>query len=361
MGGRPCLLLLAVALATGVAGLGGEREVDDSGSAWAGSDDAAIRPDGASPFKTTVLLLQGVRGAERRMFLQRLYDGIFMDVLTVQWGGIQAEDEEDPYHFLLGWRPWRGVDHPRSLPRDLESWPARSRLSQRGDRRPTFSCLPRVTYQEGCVPLILEVAKLRNPNATGFLTNHADFWLRPSTIVNETGLRLEALWHLKAGMVIHKPVPGGLDCLTGMAEIVNDRTWHWQGGRNNDSWHAIDRLHHAYGYDPTVCVGWADAFYVPRSAWGMFANVSHELGPIFHEVAIPTILQILHRHHGVPLQLDGRCWGGCCGGCRTTATILNHPCGHRMDLTQQAVRDTLASMLKEDLRTLGRRARYGTA
>uniref|UniRef100_A0A7S4RQR7 Uncharacterized protein n=1 Tax=Alexandrium monilatum TaxID=311494 RepID=A0A7S4RQR7_9DINO len=189
------------------------------------------------------------------------------------------------------------------------------------------------------------------------MTTHADFWFHPSAVVNETGLRLEAIWHLKSGMVINTPVPEDLHCLTGMAEIVGDRSWHWQGGKNDVSWRAIDRLHRAYGYDPTVCVGWSDAFYVPRSAWGMFSNVSHELGPIFHEVAIPTILQILHRHRGVPLQLDGRCWGGCCSRSQNTDDILTKPCGHRMDLTQQAVRDTLKSMLAEDLKTLRRRAR----
>jgi len=351
MGGRPCLLFLAVTLATGVAGLGREREVDDGGSAGAGSDDAAARPDGASPFKTTVLLLQGVRGAERRMFLQRLYDGIFMDVLTVQWGGMTAEDKEDPYHFILGTRT-----DARSLPSDLGSKSARSQLSKRGNRRPTFSCLPRMSYQEGCVPSILEVAKLRNPNATGFLTTHADFWFHPSAVVNETGLRLEAIWHLKGGMAIHKPVPGGLDCLTGEADILGDTTWHWFGRRNADSWRAINRLHQTYGYDPTVCIGWSDGWYLPRSAWDLFANVSSEFGPIVHEVAIPTVLQILHRHHDVPLQLDGRCWGDCGGVMRETDVILKWPCGHRMDLVQQATRDTLESMLVEDLKMLRRRA-----
>jgi len=360
MGSHPVRLLLAATLAAGTAGL--RRELANAGGAAGARPEGAVaRPSEFSPFRRTVLLLQGVRGSERRKYLQSLYDPLFMDVFTVHWGEMAEEDATDTFNFTVGVGAWR--HNTTYLAGGVESDLLRLQRRGRAILRPTFVCKTRGSYQAWCLPDILKVAGLRNPTATGFLTVHADFWFRPSTIFAKTGMQHNAIWQLGGGMLATANETTGLHCLTGEAEIMQDRKWHWWDLEKTQlkAAHAAAMMQSTFGYDPTVCVGWSDAFYLPRSAWHLFANISAFVGSVFHEVAVPTVLQILHRHHGVPLQLERRCWGGCISAAQRADQIPMYPCGHRMDLSDQTTRDTVSSMLAEDLKALRRHTRPSEA
>mmetsp|Transcript_23203 Transcript_23203/g.69496 ORF Transcript_23203/g.69496 Transcript_23203/m.69496 type:complete len:211 (-) Transcript_23203:311-943(-) len=206
MGGQSVRVLLAATLAAGIAGL--RRELAGAGgAAGAGSEAAVARPSEFSPFRRTVLLLQGVRGSERRKYLQSLYDPPFMDVFTVHWGEMAEENPADTFNFTVGVGAWRR--NTTYLTGNVESDLLRLQRRGRAVLRPTFVCKTRGSYQAWCLPDILKVAGLRNPTATGFLTVHADFWFRPSTIFAKTGMQHNAIWQLGGGMLATANETGG--------------------------------------------------------------------------------------------------------------------------------------------------------
>uniref|UniRef100_A0A7S4RLG6 Uncharacterized protein n=1 Tax=Alexandrium monilatum TaxID=311494 RepID=A0A7S4RLG6_9DINO len=134
------------------------------------------------------------------------------------------EDPTDTFNFTVGVGGWR--HNTTYLAGGVESDLLRLQRRGRAILRPTFVCKTRGSYQAWCLPDILKVAGLRNPTATGFMTAHADFWFRPSTLFGEAGMRHDAIWQLGGGMLATANETTGLHCLTGEAEIMQDRKWH---------------------------------------------------------------------------------------------------------------------------------------
>jgi hypothetical protein len=84
-----------------------------------------------------------------------------------------------------------------------------------------------------------------------------------------------------------------------------------------------------------VCYGWSDLFYIPRSLWSdyqVLAGIFKEQ-KVFHEFAVPTIMDILlQKFPVVGLDTIADCWGGAVTVANTTDEILNHRCGHQLPL-----------------------------
>ena len=97
----------------------------------------------------------------------------------------------------------------------------------------------------------------------------------------------------------------------------------------------------------SCCWGWTDFFYVPRFALSAFAAlVVGPLREVFHEVAIPTAMNVLNTTADVPWETDLRCHGDCC---HKRWAIINGDwpdakrslCGHRIDFTKATHREFL--------------------
>lgn len=106
---------------------------------------------------------------------------------------------------------------------------------------------------------------------------------------------------------------------------------------------------------------WSDIYYVPRRFFRAFIELSHVFHAVgsFHEVAIPTILNIidltyrLTPHHTVITRMND-CWGHCCASGATSNDVQTKRCGHRLDLTNEEVKNKLVEILESEARFLNR-------
>jgi hypothetical protein len=98
---------------------------------------------------------------------------------------------------------------------------------------------------------------------------------------------------------------------------------------------------------------WSDIYYIPRHFFRDFidlTNIFYEFRS-FHEVGIPTMLNIidltyrLTPFHTVITRLSD-CWGDCCAGGAKPSDIKQKRCGHRIDLAQDPMKNTLIQLLE---------------
>ncbi|UJR16641.1 hypothetical protein I4U23_003541 [Adineta vaga] len=104
-----------------------------------------------------------------------------------------------------------------------------------------------------------------------------------------------------------------------------------------------------------MCGGWADIYYIPRRFFSDFivlSNVFKKSGS-FHEIGIPTMFNMIdltHRptpFHTVITHLED-CWGGCCAYGAGITEIKKKRCGHKMDLANGQITNTLIEFLKSE-------------
>ena len=98
------------------------------------------------------------------------------------------------------------------------------------------------------------------------------------------------------------------------------------------------------------CIGWSDAFYIPqRAAWhgafrravDVFSLPQHNT---WHEVATPTLLELLSAATGTPL-LQPTCMGDCCCTLASAQDVRERPCGHKLPLANGLARAALWAKL----------------
>ncbi len=106
---------------------------------------------------------------------------------------------------------------------------------------------------------------------------------------------------------------------------------------------------------------WSDIYYIPRRFFNDFidlTNIFYETD-LFHEVAIPTMINIIEltyrptSSHSVITRLAD-CWGHCCANGASPTDIKQKRCGHRMDLTNDVVRQSLIEILESEAVYLNR-------
>ena len=95
----------------------------------------------------------------------------------------------------------------------------------------------------------------------------------------------------------------------------------------------------------TICIGWADLYYVPSKLHLSFRRLAHGLarGGANAELAVPTMMHILAQESRRPLHRLP-CWGFCCSATPCPDLLLRHACGHRMRLEMPAMRHALQSL-----------------
>ena len=84
-----------------------------------------------------------------------------------------------------------------------------------------------------------------------------------------------------------------------------------------------------------VCYGCSDLFYIPRSLWSDYEFLAgiFKAHKVFHEFAVPTIIDILlQKYPQVGLDTIADCWGGAVIVANTTDEIINYRCGHQLPL-----------------------------
>lgn len=80
--------------------------------------------------------------------------------------------------------------------------------------------------------------------------------------------------------------------------------------------------------------------------------------PVFHEVAIPTILEIIDKTYEKRpsrslITRVGDCWGDCCASNPSVEDVLWKRCGHRLDLQNKKVTNAHFQHLKQNSLLLG--------
>ena len=81
------------------------------------------------------------------------------------------------------------------------------------------------------------------------------------------------------------------------------------------------------------CVGWADLLYLPRAVHAPFRALAATFRNVFHEVALPTILNALHARGEARWVPGLECAGSCCADIRPLRrALLRTPCAHRVPL-----------------------------
>jgi hypothetical protein len=219
----------------------------------------------------------------------------------------------------------------------------------------------------------------------GVLYFHFDLWVQPWRMLAHDSAsvrasRLASLWALPPGR-IHLKQAGPthlmpLECFNASASATYARRhpqWTWA----RDVPNALNGLQRACGggaCDPNrLCVGWADLYYVPARhmlRFGQLANAfAHTAANA--ELAVPTIIDILRTRSAaanapktasdaqvtpnmapdaIPASPEAMyrpaCWGFCCALTTCPELLARHACGHRMQLSEGAVRDAFAELMR---------------
>jgi len=138
-----------------------------------------------------------------------------------------------------------------------------------------------------------------------------------------------------------------------------DEWWGWGVGFHEKALQAVrltSNIRQHYKVDPDEwCVGWSDIYYIPRRFFRDFVELSDIFlaVPVFHEVAIPTMLNIIDRtYRQLPsrsvIAPIGDCWGTCCTSNPSVEDIAWKRCGHRLDYVNEDVTASHYSRLRAD-------------
>ena len=207
------------------------------------------------------------------------------------------------------------------------------------------------------------------PRLRGVAFMHADFALAPRHWALDAAA-FDDFWTPRAGLY-----PGYRDpCCFRVSAMPFQRNpypgkWGWYA----DSHAKCAEAAKALGFDE-CCFGWSDFVYVPISALYEYARVlsSPPMRRLFHEVAIPTTINLLaSRHRRAEIGAQGRLGTGStaqwrllprCQGSSVAArlemqqlAVLRESghCGHRLDLSLPLHRWALQKLLQPRTGPLG--------
>lgn len=114
----------------------------------------------------------------------------------------------------------------------------------------------------------------------------------------------------------------GLAALAALA--ANPGLLHWPAGR--------------------LCRGHSDIFYIPARFMAGFVKYAPAFNATFHEVAVPTIIQLVMTEAGLPnAYTHTQCEGSCCE--RAGDDLRAYNCAHRLDLRNRTVREGMVLAL----------------
>ncbi|RDA94647.1 hypothetical protein CP533_2432 [Ophiocordyceps camponoti-saundersi (nom. inval.)] len=243
-----------------------------------------------------------------------------------------------PFHNALAMVRWNSV-HPERVAPIMKYEPFFDTIhismpDMIPDHPPTFYNWTHDQFQ-GTFTIYHQVAKMmqlalaNKPDVKGLMYFHFDAWLDPFGW-NDTNW--DNMW-MSYGGPHHT-------CMT------KTETYPWWGW--NENFHqkamnatlAVQELGLSYKVDPkSWCLGWSDIYYVPRRFFAdyiLLADVFFQ-HDVFHEVAIPTMLNIINNSQPSSSTLDlvRDCWGSCCDTIAGPKDVLKSRCGHRLDYLNQ--------------------------
>jgi hypothetical protein len=233
----------------------------------------------------------------------------------------------------------------------------------------------------------------------GVLYFHFDLWLQPwriltvgdppsvstpavetSSLPPSANRRLSMLWALPRERILLKK--GGptqllpLHCFNASYPPSFKLAYpHWTWDRDLPPAHA--GLHRACAHgscDPDrLCIGWADLYYIPSQLTRRFSALSRAFVASMAnaELAVPTMIDMLtselaleapqaaasrappgeplHRgraRHAAASVFRPACWGFCCAQTTCPELLARYPCGHRMQLSEPAIREAFQSLMQ---------------
>mmetsp|Transcript_22827 Transcript_22827/g.52594 ORF Transcript_22827/g.52594 Transcript_22827/m.52594 type:complete len:459 (-) Transcript_22827:96-1472(-) len=144
--------------------------------------------------------------------------------------------------------------------------------------------------------------------------------------------------------------------------LAAEHSWAWGYGSKHSGAQAMASLsnEHLAGASSSVrhevCAGWSDLYYVPLGQAVQFVALASHFGAhrVFHEVAVPSMLNLLAQRGGSALSPAQNtittCFGCCCctavrGELDPHALLRQYPCGHRLGLQDGQARGALQQLL----------------
>ena len=87
-----------------------------------------------------------------------------------------------------------------------------------------------------------------------------------------------------------------------------------------------------------LCRGHSDIFYLPHRHFGTFGRLAPPFNATFHEVAVPTLIQMcLWLANARDAFVHTQCDGSCCE--RAGDDLADYNCAHRLELRNRTVRE----------------------
>ncbi|KAF2435425.1 hypothetical protein EJ08DRAFT_337087 [Tothia fuscella] len=181
---------------------------------------------------------------------------------------------------------------------------------------------------------------LEDPNTQdidGIMYFHFDAWVEPLQFAD---MDRNKIWFLDG------PEPK-FECMKTVDRYGN--WWGWGANHHELALQGVRIASHMqkskYIIDPDeFCIGWSDIYFIPRRYFRDYIALSDILYavPVFHELAIPTIIHIIdktYQSHPTRSIIEplGDCWGSCCATNPLAEDIMWRRCGHKMDFLNENV------------------------
>ncbi|TAQ84108.1 hypothetical protein B7494_g7573 [Chlorociboria aeruginascens] len=275
---------------------------------------------------------------------------------------------ESPFKNTLAMIRWNSL-HPERMPllaqyapffHDIHfSMPDLVSDQGEGFHNLTHDSEPDSLHMQGQVARTMQHVLNNEPEIEGLLYFHFDAWIDPLAFSKSN---MENIWFPDSS-----DGDGGgprFICLT-EATISKYEWWGWGHGYYKDAVAASTTVKE-FGMDYVLnpeefCLGWSDIYYIPRRFFADFIFLSEIFMdfPVWHEVAIPTILHIIDQTRSSRARsvLDriGDCWGSCCASSPDVQDVLWNRCGHRLDYLDEPPVDAHYGRLAEEAAMLGHR------
>ena len=192
---------------------------------------------------------------------------------------------------------------------------------------------------------------------SGVLHMHNDMWANPRLMLDPALFDRTHMWFSEYGLPGNEQPTrvGGMGrtphfCASGQA-LADDCQWGWctrdrdypgQPSMKEEGATALARLAASPGLrlwpEGRLCRGWSDIFYIPARFMARFASYAPAFNVTFHEVAMPTLIQLTMVEAGAPEAFTHtRCEGSCCE--RAGDDLRSYTCAHRLDLRNRTVRE----------------------
>jgi hypothetical protein len=219
-------------------------------------------------------------------------------------------------------------------------------------------------YQSKCLSeLITSTPSIQS--ADGLLTCHMDFLIKPSALLLDMGghSSLDQIWQLGHGLTYKEKEIQAPLCFSDKASFDADDSWFWWSGKDGAWDSALNARQQVFGQDSTnkntICGGWSDLFYLPKATFNTFLQLTPHFADVMHEIALPTIINMLQQEAGFATRTPIECAGNCCAlmsrGQRDTGTetIETAACGHKIDLINETVRNAWSSTMQDEVNQCG--------